>query len=185
DAEIRERLTDAADRGVAEKVANYGAEVMRSVEKSLLLQLLDQVWKEHLLMLDHLRQGIGLRAYAQRDPLNEYKRESFNMFEDMLNTLRERVTQVIAHIELQVSDEDGALMFQREQQEMTETREDPALSMGGGEPEEPVTAATPIRSRQASGELDANDPSTWGRVARNQPCPCGSGKKYKQCHGKI
>ncbi|MHA1598326.1 MAG: preprotein translocase subunit SecA [Alphaproteobacteria bacterium] len=185
DAEILERLIDAADRGVAEKVANYGPEIMRSVEKSLLLQLLDQVWKEHLLMLDHLRQGIGLRAYAQRDPLNEYKRESFNMFEEMLDTLRERLTQVIAHIELQVSDDDEAMIFQQQPQEMSETREDPALHMGEGAVEDDRPIATPIRSRQAASDLDPDDPTTWGRVARNQTCPCGSGKKFKQCHGKL
>ena len=110
---------------------------MRMVEKSLLLQILDQVWKEHLL-LDHLRQGIGLRAYGQRDPLNEYKREAFALFEAMLERLRERVTQVLAHVELRV---DPALdqALQPPAQEMHETREDPAFaeaqptrSVGGG-----------------------------------------------------
>ncbi len=186
DGEIRERLMDVGNRLAAEKTVNYGAEIMRSVEKSLLLQMLDQVWKEHLLTLDHLRQGIGLRAYAQRDPLNEYKRESFNLFEEMLDGLREKLTQVLSHIELQTSLGEDELLFQRSKQEMTETREDPAFQQAGSaEAEKRSELATPIRSRQASSEVNPDDPSTWGRVARNAPCPCGTGKKYKHCHGKV
>jgi preprotein translocase subunit SecA len=187
DEEIRARLLDVTDRKMAEKAANYGADVMRMVEKSLLLQILDQVWKEHLLSLDHLRQGIGLRAYGQRDPLNEYKREAFALFEAMLERLRERVTQVLAHVELRV---DPALdqALQPPAQEMHETREDPAFaeahparSVGGGSGSD----AGPVRSRQGSASLNPRDPATWGRVARNAPCPCGSGKKYKHCHGRL
>ena len=190
DEEIRTRLLDITDRKMAEKAANYGADVMRMVEKSLLLQILDQLWKEHLLSLDHLRQGIGLRAYGQRDPLNEYKREAFTLFEAMLERLRERVTQVLAHVELRL---DPALdqALQPPAREMHETREDPAFAeaeaeaasrpVGGG-----VAAdAAPVRSRQGSASLDPRDPATWGRVARNAPCPCGSGKKYKHCHGRM
>ncbi|MBT5563529.1 MAG: preprotein translocase subunit SecA [Rhodospirillaceae bacterium] len=186
DAEIRDRLNDMGNRLAAEKTVNYGAEVIRSIEKNLLLQMLDQVWKDHLLTLDHLRQGIGLRAYAQRDPLNEYKRESFNLFEEMLNSLRERLTQLLAHIELQLSPDEEPRLFQRSEQEMTETREDSAFQRSGdAQGEETETLATPIRSRQASAQQDPNDPSTWGKVARNAPCPCASGKKYKHCHGQV
>jgi preprotein translocase subunit SecA len=186
DAEMRERLNDAGKRLAAEKVANYGADVIRSVEKNLLLQMLDQVWKEHLLTLDHLRQGIGLRAYAQRDPLNEYKRESFNLFEEMLDTLRERLTQVLSHIELQTSPSEESLMIQRSQPEMSETRDDPAFQQEGGNLDSGATSmATPIRSRKASSDMNPKDASTWGRVARNAPCPCESGKKYKHCHGQV
>ncbi len=198
DAEIRERLADAANRMMAEKAANYGPEIMRSVEKSLLLQILDQVWKEHLLTLDHLRQGIGLRAYGQRDPLNEYKREAFDLFEAMLEHLRERVTLVLCHIELRLAPIEE-MMFQQPEQKMTETREDPALRLSAREaavaeavPAEapasgpaPPPPAFPIRRRQAAPTLDPEDPSTWGRVPRNAPCPCGSGKKYKHCHGRV
>ena len=197
DAEIRERLTDAADRMMAEKAANYGPEIMRSVEKSLLLQILDQVWKEHLLTLDHLRQGIGLRAYAQRDPLNEYKREAFSLFKAMLEHLRERVTLVLCHIELRLAPMEE-MTFQQPEQKMTETREDPALRLSAREaavaeaaPAEapasgpPPPLAFPIRRRQAAATLDPDDPATWGRVPRNAPCPCGSGKKYKHCHGRV
>ena len=192
DAEIHTRLTDAADRKMAEKVANYGADIMRMVEKSLLLQTLDQVWKEHLLALDHLRQGIGLRAYGQRDPLNEYKREAFELFEAMLERLRERVTQVLAHIELRV-DPQLDVALQPSAQEMHESRQDPAFAeanaldrapalAGSGEP---MPAATPSRVRAAADTLDPRDPATWGRTPRNAPCPCGSGKKFKHCHGRM
>jgi preprotein translocase subunit SecA len=189
DEEIRARLRDHADRKVAEKAANYGVDVMRMVEKSLLLQILDQVWKEHLLSLDHLRQGIGLRAYGQRDPLNEYKREAFELFEAMLERLRERVTQVLAHIELRV---DPALepefrqALQPPPQEMHETRWDPAFAGTEtvAEADEARSAAA-VRSRAGDPSPDPNAPSTWGRTPRNAPCPCGSGRKYKHCHGRA
>ena len=185
DAEIRERLISAADKKMAEKAATYGPEVMRGVEKSLLLQLLDQLWKEHLLTLDHLRQGIGLRAYAQRDPLNEYKREAFDLFEDMLNGLRERVTQVLSHVELQMH-EPKIDIFGRGDQEMIESHETPASMMAEKtETNEQAINAVPLHRRKAADDIDPNDPETWGRVPRNAPCPCGSGKKYKHCHGAV
>ncbi len=170
DAEIRERLYAAADRKMAEKAANYGPDVMRMVEKSLLLQMLDQCWKEHLLGLDHLRQGIGLRAYGQRDPLNEYKREAFNLFEVMLASLKERITALLSHVELRY-DEPPSDILPQVPQEMHLTRHDPALGP------EPTGAAA---------GFDQNDPATWARsTSRNAPCPCGSGKKFKYCHGRA
>ena len=185
DAEIHERLTKTIEERVAAKEANYGPEIMRDVEKSLLLQLLDQLWKDHLLTLDHLRQGIGLRAYAQRDPLNEYKREAFDLFEEMLAMLRERVTQVMSHVELEVGEPS---QFNPTQQEMTETREDPAFvgeaAYAGDQDPAPLPFG-PVVRRQASDNLDPDDPSTWGRVSRNSACPCKSGRKYKHCHGKL
>ena len=185
DQEIRERLMKASDRTMAEKAANYGPEIMRSVEKSLLLQLLDQLWKEHLLILDHLRHGIGLRAYGQRDPLNEYKREAFDLFESMLESLRERVSMVLSHVELQVAPVED--LFLSSEQPMAESRRDPAFLEE--EPEEALVLAgggpAPVISRRAAAALDPSDPSTWGRVPRNAPCPCRSGKKYKHCHGKA
>ena len=102
DQEIVERIIKASDRAMAEKAANYGPEVLRMAEKSLLLQILDHQWKEHLMSLDHLRQGINLRAYAQKDPLNEYKREAFNLFDGMLNGLREAVCRALSHLEIRV-----------------------------------------------------------------------------------
>ncbi|MBE0529690.1 MAG: preprotein translocase subunit SecA [Rhodospirillales bacterium] len=184
DTEIRERLTQASDRRMAEKAAHYGPEVMRNVEKSLLLQLLDQMWKEHLLTLDHLRQGIGLRAYGQRDPLNEYKREAFNLFEDMLVRLRERVTMVLSHVELRF-ETPAELEPQRHPQEMVETRDDPAFAQPSARSAADAGSDVTVRSRRAAAALDPADPATWGRVARNSPCPCGSGKKYKHCHGAL
>ncbi len=186
DEEILERLIDSSDRKMAEKAANYGPELMRLAEKSLLLQILDHSWKEHLLQLDHLRQGIGLRAYAQRDPLNEYKREAFEMFEEMLRRVRETVTEVLSHVELSL-DQTEEEMFRRERQAMSESREDPVLAMAEGDfgDEEYAIAPAPVQSRAAADVIDPNDPSTWGKVARNAPCPCGSGKKYKHCHGRV
>ncbi|MCH7865920.1 MAG: preprotein translocase subunit SecA, partial [Proteobacteria bacterium] len=188
DGEIRERLIEATDRQMAEKLDRYGPEIMQGVEKSLLLQLLDQLWKEHLLTLDHLRQGIGLRAYAQRDPLNEYKHEAFNLFEEMLTGLRDRVTQVLAHVELQIAGVEDD-MFDRPEQQMAESRQDPAFigeeafAAAGDLDEFPPPA--PVMRRQAAETVNPDDPSTWGRVSRNTACPCGSGKKYKRCHGKV
>ena len=188
DEEIRERLADAVERRMAERAANYGVEIWRMVEKSLVLQVLDQVWKEHLLGLDHLRQGIGLRAYGQRDPLNEYKREAFDMFELMLANLREQVTMILAHLELQVQPEREAAIPAPRPRGATGMRaihEDPTT----GENELAEAAATPAAAttvrRRAAGDIDPADPATWGRVSRNAPCPCGSGKKYKRCHGRA
>ena len=188
DAEIRERLSMAIEERMNAKIDAYGAEVMRDVEKSLLLQLLDQLWKDHLLTLDHLRQGIGLRAYAQRDPLNEYKREAFNLFEEMLTMLRERITQVLCHVELEVEVPDLAVL-NRPEQVMTESREDPAFTGDALFAEDDAAIDYPriaqVTMRQAADTIDPNDPTTWGRVSRNTACPCNSGRKYKHCHGKI
>ncbi len=217
DEEIRARLTDASNRKMASKTANYGAELMRLAEKSLLLQLLDQTWKEHLLGLDHLRQGIGLRAYGQKDPLNEYKREAFDMFETMLAGLRETVTSVMCHLEMSIDAEQLAALEQADR-EMQEGRVDPAFAdaemratgtdgMGGGsagmhpaaaasqgspEARRATAAAQPaepppgwVQNAALGRWLDPNDPDTWGKVPRNASCPCGSGKKFKQCHGRV
>ena len=153
ETEIEERLTALADRHMAEKAVRIGPETMRMAEKSLLLQVLDQQWKEHLLSLDQLRQGISLRAYAQKDPLNEYKREAFAMFESLLAGLRETVTMVLAHVEIR----------------------QPEPAAGG-----PSDAAGPSTAPAA-----AADAAPRRKVSRNEPCPCGSGKKYKHCHGRI
>jgi preprotein translocase subunit SecA len=168
--EIRERIIQAADAKMAQKAANYGPDIMRLAERSLLLQLLDQIWKDHLLSLDHLRQGINLRAYAQRDPLNEYKREAFQLFQEMLVHLREQVTSVLCHVELRVQRPEEELA-PRPPTHMIEGREDPAEAMGGGNGAA-VATATAVAA------------APWARTPRNAPCPCGSGKKYKHCHGR-
>jgi len=174
EAEIRERLTDASDRHMAQRAVEIGPATMRSAEKSLLLQILDHLWKEHLLQLDHLRQGIHLRGFGQRDPLNEYKREAFGLFEAMLNNLRQTVTQVLSHMEIR----DPAAPQPATAPDATAERREPAMAMAGEAPQ--VAGAT------VTGVTAADDArERWGKVPRNAPCPCGSGKKYKQCHGKL
>ncbi|MBY0329429.1 MAG: preprotein translocase subunit SecA [Acetobacteraceae bacterium] len=183
---VRERIEAAADRVLAAKAANVGPELMRMVEKSLLLQVFDQVWKEHLLALDHLRQGIGLRAYGQRDPLNEYKSEAFVLFNAMLGELRERVTSLLMRVELRAD----APPPMPEPIMVTDMRHPDAnapegalelemAGVAGGWAPGPSSALP-----QGVAEVDPNDPSTWGRVSRNAQCPCGSGRKYKHCHGR-
>ena len=188
DEEIRERILQAADRRMAEKAAAYGADVMRTVEKSLLLQILDQTWKDHLLTLDHLRQGINLRAYGQRDPLNEYKTEAFALFETMLNQLRVNVTQVLMHLELTFENPEDLDLDPEDQGPMIEGRTDPALiaEEGGSDGGDTGLVHRPATVRHAAGDsVDPNDPATWGKVSRNASCPCGSGRKYKHCHGRL
>src|SRR5690348_4866498 len=179
EGEVRERITQMVDAKMAQKAANYGADIMRMAEKSLLLQLLDQSWKDHLLQLDHLRQGINLRAYAQRDPLNEYKREAFQLFGDMLVGLRETVTRVLAFVELRVQRGDGeeaaAPVPPPRRPQLIESHQDPAYAEAGGGGAAVATATATATAIAAP----------WGKTPRNAPCPCGSGKKYKHCHGRI
>ena len=180
--EIRTRVTDAVDRHMAEKTANIGVELMRMAEKSILLQVLDQHWKEHLLNLDHLRQGIHLRGYAQRDPLNEYKKEAFELFEGMLGQVRESTTQILARLQVRSEEPVDPLLQEPPPPDFSQLREtnvDPALA---GD-EEPDAEAQP--RQRAGAAADPRDPSTWGKVARNASCPCGSGKKFKHCHGRV
>ena len=146
EAEITERLQGLSDTYMAEKAVRFSPDIMRMAEKSLLLQVLDQQWKEHLLQLEQLRQGINLRAYAQKDPLNEYKREAFHMFDTMLNSMRQTVTMALSHVELRQPDAEQA---------------------------EPEAVPAPAAAGPNS------------KVPRNAPCPCGSGKKFKHCHGKL
>jgi preprotein translocase subunit SecA len=172
---------------MSEKVANYGAELIRHAEKSLLLHILDHSWKEHLLQLDHLRQGINLRAYGQRDPLNEYRREAFDLFEEMLVRVRETVTGTLSQVEFQMEQVPDDLLL-HQQSEMHEGREDPAMADSrnmGHASDGDLLVQAPVRSRAPVGALNPEDPTTWGKVPRNAPCPCGSGRKYKHCHGQI
>ncbi|HRQ61057.1 MAG TPA: preprotein translocase subunit SecA, partial [Alphaproteobacteria bacterium] len=182
DEEILQRIMDAADTKMAEKAVRYSPDVWRRVEKSIVLQLLDQSWKEHLLALDHLRQGINLRAFGQKDPLNEYKAEAFAMFELMLDKLRELVTQTLSFVE--INPESGRLSMTAESQETHETRQDPAMENAPQQQQASNVQPMPVRKRAPSG-FDKNDPDTWGKIQRNSDCPCGSGKKYKHCHGDI
>ena len=184
--EIRARITDAADRKMAEKSANYGPDLMRMAEKSLLLQLLDQTWKDHLLSLDHLRQGINLRAYAQRDPLNEYKREAFELFEAMLANLRQHVTSVLSHVELRVQPQPVYAMADGAPEEaMAEERATGTTGRPVGPPPRPQRRAGVGNGADRGGPRPAGPRAPWAGTPRNAPCPCGSGRKFKHCHGRV
>jgi preprotein translocase subunit SecA len=176
---MRERIERAADALMAAKAANMGTELMRYIEKSLLLQVLDQIWKEHLLDLDHLRQGIGLRAYGQRDPLNEYKSEAFALFNAMLDALKERVSMLLARVEI-APDAPPAVDFQPPAQPMFESHPDPASAETAS-----LTLAEEMTAPARAMAVDPSDPTTWAATSRNAPCPCGSGRKFKHCHGRL
>ena len=197
DQEIEERILKEVDEKAQRKEQELGSENFRQIEKMVLLQTLDHLWREHLVTLEHLRQVIGFRAYGQRDPLNEYKTEAFVLFESMLGRLREAVTGQLMHVELAPPDAQPELQ-EMELPEMEAHHMDPfsgldelALADAAIEAERqgiqapPAEKRAPLQTRKAVGdELDPNNPATWGKVARNAPCPCGSGKKYKHCHGK-
>ena len=159
---IREKLEDLSDKFMAKKAVDFGPENMRMIEKQVLLETIDGKWREHLVTLEHLRAVVGFRSYAQRDPLNEYKSESFQLFESLLDSLREQVTQVLGNVRMRSADEQQAMM----------TLQQAALKQQTQISEELVS-------------FNENDRSTWGNPGRNESCPCGSGKKFKQCHGKI
>ncbi len=181
---LRERIEQAANAAMAAKAANLGPDLMRFIEKSLLIQTLDAVWKEHLYALDHLRQGIGLRAYGQRDPLNEYKSEAFALFNAMLDELKERVTMMLARVELAPEPPVQAppsQFVESHPQPMNAYAPEPEMALEGTSPAPVALAPQPLRSEP----VDPNDQSTWRGTPRNAACPCGSGKKYKHCHGRL
>jgi preprotein translocase subunit SecA len=192
DQEISERLTKEVDDKARAKEAEFGSETMRQIEKMVLLQTLDHLWREHLVTLEHLRQVIGFRSYGQRDPLNEYKSEGFHIFETMLASLREAVTGQLMHI--QGVPEEEPEMQEVELPPMRAHHVDPftgedELAMAdaalAGRSNGQAERRAPVQTRRSGGgALNPNDPATWGKVARNAPCPCGSGKKYKHCHGR-
>ncbi|KAB2943946.1 MAG: preprotein translocase subunit SecA [Hyphomicrobium sp.] len=197
DQEITERILKEVDDKAERKAKELGDGNFRQIEKMVLLQTLDHLWREHLVTLEHLRQVIGFRAYGQRDPLNEYKSEAFVLFEAMLGNLREAVTGQLMHVEL-ASPEARPDMQQIELPEMHASHIDPFSGMDelamadaaiAAEVRGPVGGAPdrrpPLQTRKSTTSLDPSDPATWGRVARNAPCPCGSGKKYKHCHGRA
>jgi preprotein translocase subunit SecA len=186
-AELHERLLKAADERTAKKAADIGPQIMRQIERAVLLQTLDNLWREHLVTLEHLRQVIGLRGYGQRDPLNEYKSESFTLFEHMLARLREAVTGQLAHVELAKPDEvpplEGAELPPMEAHHADPvTGEDEFALESANAGGNGKGAAKPARARKSS-DVNPADPATWGKVQRNAVCPCGSGKKFKHCHG--
>ncbi len=199
DQEITERLHAAVEEKAASREAEFGPEAMRQIEKMVLLHTLDHLWREHLVVMEHLRSVIGFRGYGQRDPLNEYKRESFELFETMLANLRERVTGQLMNFRAMAGPPEDLLepmdlsamhahhvdpFTGEDELAMAEaalsagSRPAPAVARNGGD------RRAPLQTRKAAAALNPKDPATWGKVARNAPCPCGSGKKYKHCHGK-
>jgi preprotein translocase subunit SecA len=182
DEEIRERLQSEVDKAYAEKAADIGPELMRRIEKQILLQTIDANWREHLQQLDALRSMVGLRGYAQRDPLNEFKTEAFALFETLLDDLRFETTRVLFNMRLAPSAPPEA---PKPPQEMQARHLDPVTGRNEMADSQADRGAAPAASRTAAPTLDPQNPESWGRVPRNAPCPCGSGKKYKHCHGAV
>ncbi len=179
DDEIVERLEKAADEFMAAKAAQFGSENMRNIEKQVLLQTIDAKWREHILALEHLRSVVGFRGYAQRDPLNEYKNDSFQLFASLLNALREDVSKQLGQIRPLTDEEQQQLMQQLAQQQgaLRQQAEAPAVVAPEG-----VSAGS--AGNAADGFVE-DDPNTWGNPGRNNKCPCSSGKKFKHCHGRL
>ena len=166
DTIIRERIYDASDKFMAAKSVEFGADTMRSIEKSVLLQSIDQKWREHLLTLDHLRSVVSFRGYAQRDPLNEYKTEAFGLFESLLNGLRSDVTAQLAQVR--------PLSTEERQEMIKKMMEEQILNSSSKKP-----------GQENGVTFNESDKSTWGNPGRNDKCPCGSDKKFKHCHGRL
>ena len=181
--DIVKTILDLVTKTYEGKEDQYGKKLMDEASKYILLASLDHVWKEHLHYLDHLRHGISLRAYGQKDPLNEYKREAFSLFEKMLDYLQELFVGRMARIHLDANTAAGGVFItNRKTQQMHETREDPAFSrFNAGST---ISAQLqPVKAYVAPEERKKDDPTTWGKISRNEVCPCGSGKKFKHCHG--
>ena len=169
DEEICIKLENASDAFMAKKAVDFGSDNMRTIEKQVLLEAIDGKWREHLLTLEHLRSVVGFRGYAQRDPLNEYKSEAFQLFQSLLNSLRQRVSQVLGHARMRTQEEQKAIMDQMMLQKVALQRQ--AKTAGSTQGDRPV--------------FNESDVTTWGNPGRNDKCPCGSGKKFKHCHGKL
>jgi len=171
EAEMTARITAAADKYMAEKAERFGPEIMTYVERSVVLQTIDNLWREHIVNLDHLRSVVGFRGYAQRDPLQEYKAEAFELFQALLANLREAVTTQMMRVEI-VREQPAPTPPPMEGHHIDATTGEDDFGEG-------ADGNVPAAQR------DPIDPSTWGRIGRNEACPCGSGKKYKHCHGAF
>ena len=169
DEEICIKLENASDAFMAKKAVDFGSDNMRTIEKQVLLEAIDGKWREHLLTLEHLRSVVGFRGYAQRDPLNEYKSEAFQLFQSLLDSLRQRVSQVLGHARMRTQEEQKAIMDEMMHQKVALQRQ--AKTAGSTQGARPV--------------FNESDVTTWGNPGRNDKCPCGSGKKFKHCHGKL
>jgi preprotein translocase subunit SecA len=180
DASVVRRSIEAAGAHFGAKEAQVGSEVMRQLEKHLMLNVLDQSWKEHLARMDYLRQGIHLRGYAQKQPKQEYKRESFELFSEMLEKVKREVVVMLARVRIRTEDEVAAL--EAAEQQRLEARANRMQfqhpETGGYGSEEEAQAVEAQKKAPAAAHAGR-------KVGRNDPCPCGSGKKYKQCHGQL
>ena len=194
---VRQRIIENSDKMMDLKLQAFGPETMRTFEKQLLLQSIDAKWREHLLRLEHLRSVVGFRGYAQRDPLNEYKSEAFTLFESMLNSLRQKVTQDLARIQPMTEDQQKQMIAQYLAQQqaaaaatqaLAAAATAPALADASGvvapAPTAPAASVTAVAGSAKQG-FNADDPASWGEPGRNDQCPCGSGEKFKHCHGKL
>jgi preprotein translocase subunit SecA len=197
-AAMIERIIQHSDTYMAEKAAAFGKQTMDQIEKQVLIQAIDGKWREHLLMLEHLRSVIGFRSYAQRDPLNEYKTEAFQLFETMLEGLRGQVTEQLSRIRPLTKEEQEQMMAQMLAAQQargaavpvaaTTPAAAPAPAQRQPEPAGAGAAPAPAMAAMAGARLegfDEADPATWGNPGRNDACPCGSGEKFKHCHGKL
>jgi len=171
EAGLRRRVLAEFEQAHVAKASHTGADVMRHFEKAVMLQVLDSQWKDHLAAMDHLRQGIHLRGYAQKNPKEEYKREAFQLFSDMLDRIKHEVISLITRVQIREEQDIEALEAQR--QAPSSVRYEHPSTTGSDTDAETVSADTQTMTRQGP------------KVGRNAPCPCGSGKKYKQCHGKL
>ncbi len=177
---LQERIEAVSDEKMAEKEESFGPETMRSIEKQVLLQTIDTKWREHLLKLEHLRSVVGFRGYAQRDPLNEYKTESFQLFEHLLDSLRVDVTQKLSKIRPMTQEEQQALI-----QQTLELQRQQATAQVAAPAPQPELVGAGAEAPAARPGFDPADINTWGKPGRNDLCPCGSGKKFKHCHGRL
>jgi preprotein translocase subunit SecA len=168
---LRSRIVEAVDEHFTHKEEMTGVDVMRHFEKALMLNVLDQKWKDHLANMDYLRQGIGLRGYAQKQPMQEYKRESYEMFTELLGNIKHEVIRILARVQVKAEEDVEAVESRRNQETQMEFRHDEAGATG----EEPAGAEIAKETFVREGR----------KVGRNEPCPCGSGDKYKHCHGKL
>ena len=172
---IAERCIDEVAKAYEKKVGEIGAELMRGVEKQVMLRQLDFHWKEHLAAMDHLRQGIGLRSYAQKNPKQEYKREAFDMFGEMIEQVKHDTISILCRIRVQSEEDLAAMEARRKHEQQMKFQHAQASALGGP----PQGEAQPAAEQQTPFVRDTR------KVGRNEPCPCGSGKKFKQCHGKL
>jgi preprotein translocase subunit SecA len=206
---VRERLIKLADEQAAAKVAKYSPQIMRSVEKQILLQSIDGLWRDHLVTLDHLSKVVGWRGLAQRDPLNEYKQEAYELFQKLLTDLRELVTSQLSHVEVQVRQPEPPPEL--DLRGLSEIHVDPTTGendadsdfsgtsggaaytggIAGSSAQRIAAAAGGVGTLEHDSDFDTDprlrpvDPELLKGVSRNAPCPCGSGKKFKHCHGSF